>query len=86
MAMLECAGMVRVLSPVTLSLEVHWDEVSELSVAIRPHRDKDTLIMHLSECSVSVWRKLLSLYSVMWYVAVVVALYRVLATPSGNSR
>lgn len=24
---------VRVLSPVTLSLEVHWDEVSELSVA-----------------------------------------------------
>lgn len=44
MAMLECAGMVRVLSPVTLSLEVHWDEVSELSVAVRPHRDKDPLI------------------------------------------
>lgn len=33
MATLGCTAMVRVLSPVTLSLEVHWDEVSELSVA-----------------------------------------------------
>lgn len=33
MVMLGCTAIVRVLSPVTLSLEVHWDEVSELSVA-----------------------------------------------------
>lgn len=33
MAILGCTAIVRVLSPVTLSLEVHWDEVSELSVA-----------------------------------------------------
>lgn len=33
MAILGCTAMVRVLSPVTLSLEVHWDDVSELSVA-----------------------------------------------------
>lgn len=33
MAMLGCTAMVRLLRPVTLSLEVHWDEVSELSVA-----------------------------------------------------
>lgn len=33
MATLGCTAIVRLLSPVTLSLEVHWDEVSELSVA-----------------------------------------------------
>lgn len=33
--MLGCTAIVRVLSPVTLSLEVHCDEVSELSVAVR---------------------------------------------------
>lgn len=43
--MLGCAGMVSVLSPVTLSLEVHWEDVSELSVAVRQHREKDTLIL-----------------------------------------
>lgn len=32
MLRLGCSGMVRVLSPVTLSLEGHWDDVSELSV------------------------------------------------------
>lgn len=29
------AGIVSVLRPVTLSLDVHWDEDSELSVAVR---------------------------------------------------
>lgn len=43
--MLGGAGMVRVLSPVTLSLEVHWEDVSELSVAVTKHRDRDTLIL-----------------------------------------
>lgn len=43
--MLGGTGMVRVLSPVTLSLEVHWEDVSELSVAVNQHRDKDTLIL-----------------------------------------
>lgn len=32
MAMLGLSGMVMVLSPVTLSLELHWEDVSELSV------------------------------------------------------
>lgn len=32
MARLGLSGMVRVLSPVTLSLELHWEDVSELSV------------------------------------------------------
>lgn len=35
MVMLGCTAIVRVLRPVTLSLEVHCDEVSELSVAVR---------------------------------------------------
>lgn len=35
MVMLGCTAIVRLLSPVTLSLEVHCDEVSELSVAVR---------------------------------------------------
>lgn len=35
MVTLGCTAIVRVLSPVTLSLEVHCDEVSELSVAVR---------------------------------------------------
>lgn len=34
MTMLGCPGMVWVLSPVTLSLELHWEEVSELSVTV----------------------------------------------------
>lgn len=38
MVMLGCTVIVRVLSPVALSLEVHWDEVSELSVAARGRR------------------------------------------------
>lgn len=37
--MLECPGIVRVLSPVTLSLEVHWEDVSELSVTAPQHRE-----------------------------------------------
>lgn len=32
MMMLSCLGMVQVFSPVTLSLELHWEDVSELSV------------------------------------------------------
>lgn len=43
--MLGGTGMVRVLSPITLSLEVHWEDVSELSVAATQDRDKDTLIL-----------------------------------------
>lgn len=39
-----CPGIVRVLSPVTLSLEVHWEDVSELSVAATQHRDKELLV------------------------------------------
>lgn len=34
MTTLGCVGMVTELSPVTLSLEVHWDDVSELSVTV----------------------------------------------------
>ncbi|KAF3839835.1 hypothetical protein F7725_018552 [Dissostichus mawsoni] len=34
MLRLGCSGMVRVLSPLTLSLEGHWDDVSELSLFV----------------------------------------------------
>lgn len=37
--LLGVAGIVSVLRPVTLSLDVHWDEVSELSVAVTQHGD-----------------------------------------------
>lgn len=41
-----CAGMVRVLSPVTLSLEVHWEDVSELSVTVTEHKPiNSTLVL-----------------------------------------
>lgn len=43
--MLGCPGIVRVLGPVTLSVEVHWEDVSELSVTVTQHREKDTLIL-----------------------------------------
>lgn len=37
-ALLEvAAGIVSVLRPVTLSLDVHWDDDSELSVAVTRH-------------------------------------------------
>lgn len=39
MTMLGCAGMVTVLSPVTLSVEVHWEDVSELSVTVTQHKN-----------------------------------------------
>lgn len=38
MTMLVCGGMVTVLSPVTLSVEVHWEDVSELSVTVTQHK------------------------------------------------
>lgn len=37
--LLGVAGIVSVLRPVTLSLDVHWDDVSELSVAVTQHGD-----------------------------------------------
>jgi len=40
MTMLGGPGVVRVLSPVTLSLELHWEEFSELSVTATQHTDK----------------------------------------------
>lgn len=43
--MLGCPGMLRVLSPVTLSLEVHWDDVSELSVTVTQYIHKHTFIL-----------------------------------------
>lgn len=43
--MLRCTGTVRELSPVTLSLEVHWEDVSELSVTVAQHKDKVALIL-----------------------------------------
>lgn len=43
--MLGCPGTVMVLSPVTLSLELHWEDVSELSVTATQHREKYTLIV-----------------------------------------
>lgn len=39
MTMLGWSGIVRVLSPVTLSLEVHWEDVSELSVTVTQQRN-----------------------------------------------
>lgn len=36
--LLGVAGIVSVLRPVTLSLDVHWDDVSELSVAVHTTR------------------------------------------------
>ena len=38
MTMLVCAGILTVLSPVTLSVEVHWEDVSELSVTVTQHK------------------------------------------------
>lgn len=43
--MLECPGTVRVFRPVTLSLEVHCEDVSELSVTVRQNTEKHTLIL-----------------------------------------
>lgn len=38
-------GMVRLFRPVTLSLEVHWDDVSpELSVTVGQHTE-DTIVI-----------------------------------------
>ena len=34
-------GTPRLLSPVTLSLDVHRDDVSELSVTVAQHRETD---------------------------------------------
>lgn len=44
--MLECPGIVRVFRPITLeSLEVHWEDVSELSVTVNNNRYINTLIL-----------------------------------------
>lgn len=45
MTLLGCPGIVRVLRPVTLSLEVHWEDVSELSVTATQHKEEGTLIL-----------------------------------------
>lgn len=45
--LLGVAGIVSVLRPVTLSLDVHWDDVSELSVAVTQHGDMLRLTFRL---------------------------------------
>lgn len=100
MTLLGCTGIVRVLRPVTLSLEVHWEDVSELSVAVTQHRDKDTLILsywnwnsihfllsqEFKEVQ-SVCRHLISLYRLLFILKVALCRsynFQTLATPSGS--
>lgn len=45
--LLGVAGIVSVLRPVTLSPDVHWDDVSELSVAVTQHGDMLRLTFRL---------------------------------------
>lgn len=44
MTRLPCPGTVRALSPITLSVEVQWEDVSELSVTVT-HTQRATLIL-----------------------------------------
>lgn len=99
--LLGVASIVSVLRPVTLSLDVHWDDVSELSVAVTQHRDMlnqqfdyycCTNITELhNRVSGSSLSAQLICHCYLGYGTFKVALSRIcnaetLATPSGRSR
>lgn len=87
MTMLESPGIVRVFKPITLSLEVHWEDVSELSVTVNNNRYINTLILDQTTQNINhqfpTEARGLDVLSLLYSYS---SYYETLATPTGRSK